>query len=126
MDLVSQQLGDDLVYDLVGQAADLVLGFGLDRMLYQNRFVVRHAERGALGVGRTDEFGGGHISGRNPLFFKIDYIVRTARNAAPSIAEGFDDGVTLLAELGLQRLGRGPGDCGLHATQDVFYPVLLT
>ena len=113
--LVSEQLGDDLVNDLVGQGADLVPGFGLNGMLNENRLVVRHAKGGALGVGRTDEFGRGHIGGRNSLLFKIDDIVRTARNAAPSIAEGFNDGVTLLAEFGFQRLGSGPGNRRLHA-----------
>ena len=112
---VPQQLGNDLVKDLIGQGANLVLSFGLDGMLNQNRLVVRHAKGGALGVGGTDKFGRGHICGRNSLFFKIDDIVRTARNAAPSIAEGFNDGVTLLAEFGFQRLGSGPGDRRLHA-----------
>ena len=48
-------------------------------------------------MGGTDEFSGGDVRGRDAFFFEIDNIVRTARNAGPSIAEGFDDRVTFLA-----------------------------
>ena len=44
----------------------------------------------------ADKFSGGHIRGRDAFFFKVDNIVRTARNAGPSITEGFDDGVAFL------------------------------
>ena len=68
-------------------------------MLNQDRFVLRHAERRALRMGSADELGSGHIRGGNAFFLKVDDIVRTARNAGPSIAEGFDDGVAFLAQL---------------------------
>ena len=122
---VSQQLGDDLVNDLIGQGADLVLGFGLDGVCDQDRLVVRQTQSGALGVGRADELGRGHVGGWNALLFKKNDIVRTARNTGPSIAEGFNNGVALLAEFGLQRLGRGAGDRRFHAAQDILDAVLL-
>ena len=68
----------------------------LDGMLNQNRFVLSHAEGRALGMGSANEFRSGHIRGRDTLFFKVDNIVRTARYAGPSIAEGFDDRVAFL------------------------------
>ena len=93
---VFQQLGNDLINDLIGQRPDLIFRLWLDWMFDEDRLVLRHTKRGALGVGCTNEFSRGHVCGRNTLLFKVDYIVRTARNAASSITEGFDDGVTLL------------------------------
>jgi hypothetical protein len=59
-------------------------------------------------VGCAEELSGGNVRGGNSLLFKVDHIVRTARDAAPSIAQGFDDGVTFLLQLGLERFGRNP------------------
>jgi len=39
-----QQLGDDLVNHLIGQRPHFVLRLGLDRVLYQDRLILRHAQ----------------------------------------------------------------------------------
>ncbi len=122
---LSQQLADDLIDDLIGQRPDLIFGLWLDWMFDEDRLVLGHAKGGALSVGCTNEFSRGHVCGRDALFFKVDDIVRTARNTAPSITEGFNDGVTLLRQLGFQRCRRAPGDCGLHSAQHVFDAVLF-
>ena len=95
MRLLPQQLGHDLVHHLIGQRLYLLLGLGLNRMRHEDRFVLRQPQSATLRMGRFDELGGGDIRGRNPLLLKRDDIVRTARDAAPSIAQGFDDGITL-------------------------------
>ena len=41
-------------------------------------------------MGGANKLGGGDVRGGNAFFFEVNYIVRTARNAGPSIAEGFD------------------------------------
>lgn len=94
-------------------------------MFDKDRLVLGHTESSTLSVGCTNEFSRGHICGRDALFFKVDDIVRTARNTAASITEGFDDGVTLLRQLGFQRCWRAPGDCGFHSAQYVFDAVLV-
>jgi hypothetical protein len=55
-------------------------------------------------VGSGNEFCGSDVGGRNAVFFESDYVVRTARNTTPSIAEGFDDGAAFLAQLGVNLL----------------------
>lgn len=102
-----EQLANDLINDLIRKCSDLFLRLRLNRVLNENWFVLSHAQSRTLGVSRANKFGGGHIRGRNALFFKVDDIVRTARNTGPSIAEGFDNGVTLFLQLRLDRLGRG-------------------
>ena len=92
-----QQLGDDLFDHLIGQRSYLVRQLGLDRVWHQDRLVLRHPQGSALRMSRAKELSGGNVRGRNPLLFKVDHIVRTARNAAPSIAEGFDDRVALFS-----------------------------
>lgn len=62
----------------------------------------------------ADKFRSGHVRGRNALFFEVDDIVRTARNASPSIAKSFDDRVTLLGQFRLDRRWRWTRDCRLH------------
>lgn len=62
----------------------------------------------------ADKFRGGHVRGRNALFFEVDYIVRTARNAGPSIAKGFNDRITLLGQFRLDWRWRWTCDCGFH------------
>ena len=84
-------------------------------MLHENWLVLWHAQSGTLGMGGFDELGGRDISGRNPLLFQGDDIVRTARDAGPSIAEGFDDRVALLAQFCFERLGRCARHGRLHA-----------
>ena len=91
-----QQLRNDLIDDLVGQGADFVLSFWLNWMLHQDRLVLGHAQGRALRMCGANKFRGRYICGRDAFFFKVYYIVRTARNAGPSIAQGFDDGVTFL------------------------------
>ena len=81
-----QQFGNDLVDHLIGQRSYLVLGLGLDWVWDQDRIVLRHPQRSTLCMSCADELGGGHVGGRNPLLLKVDNIVRTARDAAPSIA----------------------------------------
>ena len=81
-----QQFGNDLVDHLIGQRSYLVLGLGLDGMRHQDRLVLRHPQRSTLRMSCADELGGGNVGGRNPLLLKVDNIVRTARDAAPSIA----------------------------------------
>ncbi len=122
---MSQQLGDDLIDDLIGQCPDLIFRLWLDWMLNEDRLVLGHAKGGALSVGCANKFSRGHVCGRDALLFKVDNIVRTARNTASSITEGFDDGVTLFRQLGFQRRRCASGDCGFHSAQYVFDAVLL-
>ena len=67
-------------------------------MRHPYRLILRHAKRRTLRMRCAFEFYRRDIGGRDSMLFKIDYIVRTARNAAPSIAEGFDDGIALLPQ----------------------------
>ena len=92
-----EQLADNLVNDLIRQGSDFILGLGLNRMRHQNRLILRHPKRRALGIGRADKFRGGDVGRWDTVFFKVDDIVRTARDAGPSIAEGFNDGITPFA-----------------------------
>lgn len=94
-------------------------------MFDEDRLVLGHAKGRALSVGCTDKFSCGHICGRNTLLFKVDNIVRTARNTAASITEGFDDGVTLLRQLGFQWRWCAPGNGRFHSAQYVFDAILL-
>ena len=112
---VFEQLADNLVNDLIRQSSDFGLGLRLNRMRNQNRLILSHPQRGALCVGRADEFRSGHVCCWDTVFFKVDDIVRTARYAGPSIAEGFNDGITLFAQLHPNRLGCRACDRGLHA-----------
>lgn len=109
-----EQCGDDLVDHLIRQRPDFLGGFGLNRMRNQNRLVLRHAESSTLRVGSGEKFGCGHVGGGKAFFFEIDDIVRTARDARPSIAQGFDHRIASLDQLGLQRLGRRTCDGWLH------------
>ena len=77
-------------------------------------------------MGRAEELGGGNVRGGNSLLFKVDDVVRTARDAAPSIAQGFDERVTLLPQLRFEWLGGGPRHRRFHPAQDVLHPVPLT
>ena len=45
---LSQQFRNDLLHDLIRQVANLLLGFRLDRVLDQNRLVLRHPQYRAL------------------------------------------------------------------------------
>jgi hypothetical protein len=74
----------------------------------------------------TNKFGRGNVGSGNSLLFKVDNIVRTARDAAPSIAEGFNDGVTLLPQLSPEWLGGNPSGRQLFAPQNFFDAVTLT
>ena len=112
---VFKQLADNLVNDLIRQSSDFGLGLGLNRMRHQNRLVLSHPQCGALRVGRTDKFRSGHVCRWDTLFFKVDDIVRTARDASPSIAEGFNDGIAPFAQLHPDRLGCRARDRRLHA-----------
>ena len=110
-----EELADNLVNDLIRQSSDFVLGLGLNRVRDQDRLILRHPKRGALGIGRTDKFRSGDVCRWDTVFFKVDDIVRTARDAGPSIAEGFDDGITPFAQLHPNRLGCRSRDRRLHA-----------
>lgn len=96
-----QQFGNDLVDHLIGQCPHLILGLRLDWMLYEDWLVLWHAKGVALRMGGADELGRGDVSGRNAFFLEVDDIVRTARDARPSIAEGFDERVTFLRQFRL-------------------------
>ncbi len=56
-------------------------------------------------MGSAHEFCGRDVSGRDTVFFERDDIVRTARNARPSIAEGFNHRVAFLAQFLVQLCG---------------------
>ena len=92
---VPQQFGYNLVHDLINQPPDFVRQFGLNGMGNQNRLVLRHAKCCTLGMGSSQKLSRGHICGRDAFFFKTNNIVRTARNAAASIAEGFNHCIAL-------------------------------
>ena len=94
-------------------------------MLDEDWLVFRHAKDGALGVGGTNEFGRGDVCGRDALLFKVDNIVRTARNAGPSITEGFNDCVTFLPQFNPDGLRRRACHRWLHASQHIFDAILL-
>ena len=81
-----QQLSNDLVDHLIGQRPHLIRELRLDRVRDQNWLVLRHPQSSTLRMRCADELGGGNVGGRNPLLLKVDNIVRTARDAAPSIA----------------------------------------
>ena len=77
-------------------------------------------------MGGADKFGGCYIGGRDSLLFKVNDIVRTARNAGPSIAEGFNDGVTFVSQLSLYGFGSWTCHRWFHPPQHLFDAVLLT
>jgi len=118
-----QQLGNDLADHLISQRLHLIRELRLDRVWYQDWLVLRHSQSSTLGMRCANELGGGNVSGRDPLLLKVDNIVRTARDAAPSIAQGFDDSVTLLSQFCLQRLRHNPPRRRLPAAQDIFDPI---
>ncbi len=108
----SQQLGHNLVNHPVHERTDLFGQLGLNRMGNQDWLVPGETQSGTLGVGGGQKLGGCNISGRNSVFFKTHDIVRTARNAGSSIAEGFNDRVAPLLQLlfDLNRNGSARGD----------------
>lgn len=57
-------------------------------------------------MGSADELCSSNVSGWDTVFFECNDIVRTARNARPSIAEGFNHRVAFLAQF-LVQLRRG-------------------
>jgi hypothetical protein len=120
-----KELGDNLVDHLIGQGADFILRLWLNRVLDENGLVLWHAERRALRMGGANELGGCDVRGGNALLFEVDYIVRTARNAGPSIAKGLDDGVTLLRQFSLDRCRRRTRHCRLHAAENFFHAVFV-
>ena len=125
LDFLFEQFTDDLVDHLVSEGADFFWCFRLNRVLHQNRFVLRHAKRCALSAGGSDELSSGNVRGGNVFFFEINHIVRTARDASSSIAEGFDDGVAFLRQLSPDWFRSGTRDRRFHPTQYFLYPVLL-
>jgi hypothetical protein len=64
-------------------------------MLDYDRLKVAHSQRVPLHVGLMFEFRGHDHSGRAPQRLKPDSIVRTARCAGASIADGRQDDVVL-------------------------------
>lgn len=120
-----QQLGDNLVDDLIGQCSHLVRRLGLNRVLDQNGLVLGHPQNRALRVGCFDKLSGGHIRGGNTLAFEIHDVVRTARNAAASITEGFDNCIAPLSQFGPQIVRSRAGHGWLHAAKHLTDPILL-
>ena len=74
----------------------------------QNGLILRHAKGRTLGVRSTQELRGRDICSRDTFFFERDDIVRTARYAAASIAERFNDRVTLFLQFPLNVFSRRP------------------
>ena len=57
------------------------------------------AERLGPGGGAFDEFGGGDADGWNAARFEIRHVMRTARNAGPSVGQSFDHEVDFAGDL---------------------------
>src|SRR5207247_7187673 len=55
-----------------------------------------------------DKLGGGNADRRNAASFEIRHVMRTARNAGPSVGQSFDDEVDLGGDLLAQRQRRHP------------------
>ena len=87
---------------VVGEFFELVVGAVLDRMGNEHQRRV-DTERLGLGSGTFDELGGGDANCRNAACFKICHVMRTARNAGPSVGQSFDDEVDFGGDLLPQR-----------------------
>src|ERR1700730_10188233 len=59
-------------------------------------------------AGTLDELGGGDADRWNAACFEIRHVMRTARNAGPSVGQSFDDEVDFGGDLLPQRQGRHP------------------
>jgi hypothetical protein len=79
---------------VVGEFLQLVVGAVLYRMRneYQGRV---DTQRLGLCGGALDEFGGGDADSWNAACFEIRHVMRTARNAGPSVGQSFDDDIDL-------------------------------
>jgi hypothetical protein len=93
---------------VVGEFLQLVVGAVLYRMWneYQSRV---DTKRFGLGGGAFDEFGGGNAYSWNAACFEIRHVMRTARNAGPSVGQPFNDEVDFGGNLLPQRQRRHPG-----------------
>jgi hypothetical protein len=83
---------------LIGELFQLVVGSVLDRVgnEYQSRV---DAERVCLRGRTLDEFGGRDADSWNATRFEIRHVMRTARNAGPSVGQPFDDEIDLSGDL---------------------------
>jgi len=87
---------------VVGELFEFVVGSVLDRMRNEHQCRV-DAERFGLSGGTFDELGGGHPDRWNAACFEIRHVMRTARNAGPSVGQSFDDEVDFGGDLLPQR-----------------------
>jgi hypothetical protein len=83
---------------VVGEFLELVVGAVLDRVGNEHQGRV-DTERFGLGGGTFDELGGGDAYSRNTACFEICHVMRTARNAGPSVGQSFDDEVDFGGDL---------------------------
>jgi hypothetical protein len=92
---------------IVGEFFQLVVGTVLHRVGNEHQRRV-DTQRLGLRCCPFDEFGGGNADGWNAALFEIRHVMRTARNAGPSVGQSFDDEVDFGGDLLPQRQWRGP------------------
>src|SRR5271169_5520410 len=102
---------------VVGELLELVVGAVLDRVGYEHQGRI-DTERLGLGGGTFDELRGGDAHRRNAASFEIRHVMRTARNAGPSVGQSFDDEVDFGGDLLPQWQRRHPRVCGLRVVLD--------
>ena len=104
------QAGHDLRHRLIRNDADFVVGSVLNGMRYEHTDR-RDAERSRLRFGAVDERFGRDEDGRDAAAFEVRRVVHTARRAASSVGERFDDRIAprgdLVPEIDGRRLGEG-------------------
>src|SRR6516162_6721914 len=90
---------------VVGEFLELVVGAVLHRMGNEHQRRV-DTQRFRLGGGTFDKLGGGDADRWNAASFEICHVMRTARNAGPSVGQSFDDEVDFGGDLLPQRQRR--------------------
>ena len=93
---------------VVGELFQFVVGAVLHRVWNEHQCRV-DTERLGLGSGTFDELGGGDAYCWNAARFEIRHVMRTARNAGPSVGQSFDHEIDFGGDLLPQRQRRHPG-----------------
>lgn len=83
---------------VVGEFLELIVGAVLDRMGNEHQRRV-DTERLGLSGGTFDELGGGDADRWNSACFEICHVMRTARNAGPSVGQSFDNEIDFGGDL---------------------------
>ncbi len=99
---------EDRVEVIVGELFELVVGAVLHRVGNKHEGRVDTERLGPCG-GAFDELGSGDADGWNATRFEIRHVMRTARNAGPSVGQSFDDKIDFACDLLPQRQWCRPG-----------------